>query len=156
MSSKCISKTGTYSNTRHKERGTKERDSVEIIYCTFGNGTQLNEYYQPVYAKSDEQAYRLMIDRWGRNFAFSYSAREFGESMKKGRFLTLKPLPIIYATKIITAGEMKDLTNRFMQITSASQNIKEKRLEVLLKDVEMAYNSDPFINRLKETIQEAI
>lgn len=130
--------------------------TMELIYCTFGIGTQLNNYYQPIYAESDEQAHNIMLQRWGKNYAFSYSTQEFGESMKKGRFLNLKSLPIIYAKKIITVGEMKKLTDRYMQITSASQSIREERLEILLKDVEMAYKPDPFVNRLIETIQEAI
>lgn len=129
---------------------------MELIYCTFGNGTQLSEYYQPIFAENDEQAYNMMINRWGRNFAFSYSKAEFAESMRKGHFKNLKPLPVIYATKIITAGEMKDLTNRFIQITSASQSIKKKQLETLLQDVEAAYKPDPFVDRFIETIQEAI
>lgn len=129
---------------------------MELIYCTFGNGSQLSEYYQPIFAENDEQAYNLMIQRWGRNFAFSYSEAQFAESMRKGHFRNLKPLPVIYATKIITAGEMKDLTSRFMQITSASEKLKKKRLTNLLNDVKMAYKPDPFVNQLVETIQEAI
>lgn len=129
---------------------------MELIYCTFGLGTQLSEYYQPIFAENDEQAYNVMLDRWGKNFAFSYSEKEFSESMKDGKFLNLKPLPIIYATKIITVGEMKQLTDRYKQITSASQNFKSDRLKNMLKDVKMAYKPDPFVDRLIETIREAI
>lgn len=130
--------------------------SMELFYCTFGNGTNMSGYYQPVYAENDEQAWNTMLNRWGKAFAFSYSSLEFSESMKKGFYKDLKPLPVLYARQIITVGEMKRLTDRLIQITSASQILKNKRLKNMLKDVKMAYNPDPFVSRLIKTIEEEI
>lgn len=128
---------------------------MEIFNCTFGIGMDMHPFFQPVYAMDKQHAHEIMKGVYD-DYAFIYTEGEFMGARKRGSFSSLKPLPLLCEGPVITVGEMQMLTERFNQITSASRNIRKKRMLNMLQDVEVAYKADPFVDRLLETIREEI
>lgn len=57
---------------------------------------------------------------------------------------------------MITAGEIDLLAERLNGIINGAEMFKKNRLEVMLSDVEEAYNGDPAAKFMADAIKEAL
>ena len=57
----------------------------------------------------------------------------------------------------MTFGQMQAFINRFIDILSIKDNqLRNTRLEVLMNDIEAAYEQDPFASKLNSAIEEEL
>ena len=71
--------------------------NFKLFYCTFGYGQENSGCVQPIYAKSINDAHKIMCELYGGQWCWAYTDKEFNSD----KFIfDYKKLPVIYSTKI--------------------------------------------------------
>lgn len=130
---------------------------MKLYYCTFGIGSRMSQYVQPIYATTEQEAEEKMKEVFGNNYSFCYPEADFIESKGQGHFNSLIELRPLYTKDTMTFGEMRQWNDRLNQILGASQVNVYKRLLQLWEDFCGVYSflintGDPFIKGMRDTI----
>lgn len=76
---------------------TRKENEMKKFYFTFGIGHALGKFYQVIFAKSEVEANRKMVDLYGDQWAFCYNAEQWAMSRSEGYFKDLMPFKPIQA-----------------------------------------------------------
>lgn len=127
-------------------------------FFTFGIGTPMANYYQPIIASRLDEAEEVMRKHWNNNWAAGYSKLEFAHARKEGSFQDLKPLNLLTSIECMRAEDMKLWQERLNNIVNLDGNDKQLRLMALLDDVEIGTDlvKDPFARKLHNTIMDEL
>jgi len=68
---------------------------MKNYYATFGMGHDQQGYIQPIQAKDETEAHKLMFEKYGAKFAFVYSEKEFNEQLDEGYHIEKEYFPVI-------------------------------------------------------------